>query len=388
MIDRSSEIPVLEARSLRLVSPSLAAALGVPDFANELGLEPARSAGVLLLDGLGAELLSQHADDAPVLSRLASRHRNLSAGFPATTSTSVTALGTGLHAGEHGIIGYTFRAGTSDAPVLNTLRWCAHATKGHPDLRDVIVPETVQPRPTVFERVAAHGVAVYRIVPSDHHGSGLSRAVLRGAGHDLAADSLTQLADGIKTATNTPGRSLTYGYYGGIDLAGHIFGPGSPEWRAQLREVDATVARIAEELGTDTLLTIVADHGMIDTGDDRIDIDTEPDLAAQLVEIGGEPRVRHLHTVAGSAGDVLDTWRAVAGERAWIVSREEAISAGWFGPTMSEPFRQRLGDVIVAARDNWTFVRSVAEPMETALRGHHGSWTPREQLVPLIQIRA
>lgn len=377
-----TDVPALEARSLRLVSPSLAAALGVPGFANELGMVPARSVGVLLVDGLGAELLSDYAAHAPVLSELATSY--LSAGFPATTSTSVSALGTGLHAGEHGIVGYTFRAGTDD-PVLNTLRWCAHANKDYPDLRDVVIPETLQPRTTVFERLAAAGVTVTRVVPKEHVGSGLTRAVLRGPATDVTANNVDELAAGLIGAMT--GWSFTYAYYGGVDLAGHIFGPGSPEWLEQLRAVDATVARIAENLGPDALLAIVADHGMIDTGEDRIDLDEMPELTAHLTEIGGEPRVRHLHTVAGAADDVYDAWRSIVGDRAWIVRREEALAAGWYGPRVADAALERLGDVIVAANGNWTFVRSSAEPMETALRGHHGSWTTREQFVPLVQIR-
>lgn len=385
--DDGPALPSLEARSLRLVTPSLAAALGVPGYRNYLGFDPARAAGVLLIDGLGANLLAEHAEDAPVLAELAARYPNLSAGFPATTSTSVTAVGTGLYPGEHGIVGYTFRPGPAPAPILNTLRWCAHATPGHLDLRDQVIPESAQPRTTVFEQLSAHGIATTRVVPQEHHGSGLTRASLRGAGHDRAANTADAVADSVIAAMNTNDTSFTYGYYGGIDLAGHVFGPGSDEWREQLRAVDAAVARIAEELGGDTLLTVVADHGMVDTGADRIDLDTDAQLTANIAEIGGETRVRHLYAVPGSVGDVYETWREVVGDRAWVVSRDEAIAAGWYGPTVAADIRKRIGDVIVAARDNWTFVRTEAEPMESALRGHHGSWTAREQLIPLIQIR-
>jgi len=53
------------------VVPSLLAALGVPGCGNVLALPEARSAGVLLVDGLGWELLAEHAADAPVLTELA-----------------------------------------------------------------------------------------------------------------------------------------------------------------------------------------------------------------------------------------------------------------------------------------------------------------------------
>lgn len=69
---------------------------------------------------------------------------------------------------------------------------------------------------------------------------------------------------------------------------------------------------------------------------------------------------------------------------AWIVSRDEAIEAGWFGPRVADAVRPRIGDVVAAARDSNVLVRLAAEPAESALLGHHGSLTDAEQLVPLL----
>ncbi|MGH3977902.1 MAG: alkaline phosphatase family protein, partial [Pseudonocardiaceae bacterium] len=73
----------------------------------------------------------------------------------------------------------------------------------------------------------------------------------------------------------------------------------------------------------------------------------------------------------------------VLGSRAWVVSREEAVTAGWFGPVAS-PVAERIGDVVVAARGGTGVLRRVAEPRESALVGHHGSLTAAEQLVPFL----
>ena len=107
-----------------------------------------------LIDGLGAELLDAHADDAPVLAGM--RGQTFSVGFPSTTAAGLAAVGTGCRSGEHGMVGYTFRIpGTG---VVNALRWRPHPWGD--DLRNVVVPERVQPLPTAFERAAAAGMAV------------------------------------------------------------------------------------------------------------------------------------------------------------------------------------------------------------------------------------
>ena len=62
---------------------------------------------VLLIDGLGAELLDAYADDAPVMAEL--RGPTLQAGFPSTTVAGLAAVGTGCRSGEHGMVGLSFR---------------------------------------------------------------------------------------------------------------------------------------------------------------------------------------------------------------------------------------------------------------------------------------
>ena len=99
--------------------------------------------------------------------------------------------------------------------------------------------------------------------------------------------------------------------------------------------------------------------------------------------LGGEPRARHVYAEPGAAEDVLAAWRNVLGDKALVVSREQAIDEGWFGP-VSDRVRPRIGDVIAAARGEVCIVRTVKEPLESAFVGVHGSLTPAEMLVPLL----
>jgi hypothetical protein len=121
---------------------------------------------------------------------------------------------------------------------------------------------------------------------------------------------------------------------------------------------------------------------MVDVGpDDRLDYDELPVLQEGVAVLGGEPRARHLYTLPGAAADVLATWRETLGERAWVLSRDEAIKDGWFGevdPAMAE----RIGDVIAAPSGTSAIVASKTDPLVSALFGMHGSLTPSEQLVP------
>lgn len=368
--------------SLADVVPSLLAALGVEGFTNELGVHPAHGMCLLLVDGLGWRALREHAADAPFLTSLARDSKPITAGFPATTAAGVAAIGTGLATGQHGIVGFSFAV--PDGVLINALSWHTHGGGSRIDLREQFVPEDIQPRPTALERAAAAGVRVTLAVPAVHRGSGLNRAALRG-GEVKGVHALGDLAGNALAAVSGSERTFCYAYHGDLDLLGHVYGVGSLPWRLQLDHVDRLATAIAEGLPPGVQLVVIADHGMVTVPEhSRLDFDTEPALQAGVRLLGGDPRARYVYTEPDAMSDVLATWCALIGDRAWICTRDEAIAAGWFGPVVDNHIRDRIGDIIVAARDDFAVIRSQTTPKLSRLIGHHGSLTADEQLVPLL----
>lgn len=359
------------------VVPSVLAAMGAPGFERRIPLQDGLSgACVLLIDGLGADLLDANADDAPVLAGL--RGPSLSVGFPATTAAGLAAIGTGTRSGEHGMVGYTFLV--PGAGVINALQWRPHPWGE--DLRDTLPPERVQPHATVFERAGSAGFALTAVSKAQFADSGLTRATLRGARY-VGVQGLGDLGAGVLETIRAGG--FCYGYHGDLDLLGHLHGPGSLAWRLQLRHVDRLVSSVLESLPPGGLLAVVADHGMVGvTAADAVDVDAHPALHDGVTAIGGEARARHVYADDGAAAAVLAAWREMLGERAWVLSREEAIAWGWFGARVADHVRERIGDVVAAARGSTVLVRRAVEPVESALVGHHGSLTDAEQRVPLL----
>lgn len=360
---------------LSQVVPTLLANSGVAGFERSVPELPAAPrACVLLIDGLGWELLHEHADCAPVLRELC--RRPLRVGYPATTAAGLAAIGTGRPSGEHGMAGYSFEVpGTG---VVNALRWCRHP--GGTDLSEELAAEDVQPLETTFERAAAAGLATSVVSSAQFDGSPLTRAVLRG-GRYVGVHALGDLAMRMTEALR-PQRAFVYGYHSELDMLGHLYGPGSMAWRMQLRQVDRLVESVVDGLPPGAVLAVVADHGMVGIGE-TVDVDATPALGEGVRALGGEVRARHVYAEPGAAGDVLAAWREILGERAWVASRDEAVADGWFGPVLDDRVRPRIGDVVAAARDRYGIVRGEAEPGETSLTGHHGSFTAAEQLVPL-----
>ncbi|GAA2105726.1 alkaline phosphatase family protein [Actinomadura alba] len=360
-------IPRYGSGALSDLAPSLLAALGVPGGRDVLGLPELPRACVLLIDGLGWELLRAHPEQAPYLSSLSGRP--LTAGFPATTVTSLGSLGTGLSPAMHGLLGYQIR-NPETGRLLNCLKW-----------PDEVDPMIFQPAPTAYERAAEAGVSVAYVASGRLKDSGLSRAVNRGADY-LAAESLGQLVARAEYALRRGDRAYVTVYHPDLDSTGHWYGAGSPAWRHQLRFVDLLAERLAEVLPAGAALYVTADHGMVNPAE-RIDVDEVPALREGVALLGGEARARHVYTEPGAVPDVLATWRELVGDRAWVHSREEAVAAGWFGP-VAEGLLPRIGDVLAVPYGDLAVVATRAEPTESRLVGMHGSMTPAEQLVPLL----
>jgi hypothetical protein len=374
-------------RSLAEVLPALLGALGVRSGNGlaRIAMPPVRAAGLLLVDGLGAEQLRAHAADAPFLAGLPDAGP-LTAGFPSSTATSLTSLGTGTPPGTHGMVGITMRVGSARRPtLLHTLHWTDPRTNPPADLREPFPPEGVQGAPTALERAAASCVAVTVVSARRFRNSGLTRAALRG-GEFRGVTALGDLAAEMITALRGPGLRLVYGYHADLDALGHEHGPGSLPWRLQLAAVDRLAALIAENLPTDAVLAVTGDHGMIAV-DRRFDADTHPDLGRDVELLGGDPRSRLVYARRGAAADVLATWREVLGDAALVVSREQAVGEGWFGP-LSKRYADRIGDVVVVARGTAEVVRSAAEPGLSVLPGQHGALSAAEQWVPLLLAHA
>lgn len=369
-------VPRYGVGSLADLPESLLATFGVPAAANILDLPACPRVCVLIVDGLGWELLRGHAEQAPFLSTLAGR--SLTAGFPATTAASLGSLGTGLSPAMHGLLGYQVLV-PGTGRLLNHLRWA-----------DQVDPRVWQPRRTAYERATEAGVAVAYVASGQYVGSGLSVATARGARY-AAADGLGQLVAQAERALRAgDDRSYVTVYHPDLDSTGHRFGAGSAAWRHQLRFVDALAERVAEVLPPDAVLYVTADHGMTNPVE-KVDAETVETLRDGVALLGGEPRARHVYAEPGAAADVLAGWRETLGDRAWVLPREEAVAAGWFGETSAEispEILPRIGDVLAVPYADLAIVATKAEPAESNLVGMHGSLVSAEQLVPLLSHRA
>lgn len=377
--------PAYGERSIAELFSSAAASLGVPGFDNRLKLPAARHVCVVLADGLGRQLLKQKSAHTPFLRSVLQAGQGavpvwLDSAFPSTTAASLASFGTGLAAGQHGMVGYDVLDPDQDRVVNMLNGWDPG-----------VDPQQWQPMPTVFERAAGYADVSTVALPrfSD---SAMTRAALRGGRFVPGTTAHARTAAAAEAMAGAES-SLMYFYVHELDKAGHRYGSQSPQWENQFEELDATVRRLNASLPAGTTVLLTGDHGMVDVPESqRIDYSAEAELIAGVRHTAGEPRMVHLYLEDGAddAGRrrLLAAWRARFGDRIWAFTREEAVAGGLFGEVRG-PVGPRIGDVMIAARDMVAFYdtrRVPARALEVV--GQHGSLTKAEREVPLLCFQA
>lgn len=338
-------------------------------------LPRAESVVLVLVDGLGAISLRAHSGHARSLTAGMTKKDVAHSVFPSTTAAALTSILTGVHPGEHGLVGY--RVLDRDRGVLVNLLsgWES----------DGIDPAVWQPVPTVFERAGEQGRPVFAVGVAAYAGSGFSGATLRGAQFVAAATPADRVAAAYELAERHPG-ALVYCYLPEADKAGHRHGVASHQWVSALEDIDAALSsRVPPGVG----VLVTSDHGMVDVPEHRQIVLDEGHLTG-VRHIGGEPRMLHVYLEPDVAADaVLARWRSDLNGSADVCTRSEAISAGLFGPRVTDAAASRIGDLLVVSRGiGAVYDGTAADQRGRRMVGQHGGLTPEERQVPLLRLGA
>jgi hypothetical protein len=122
--------------------------------------------------------------------------------------------------------------------------------------------------------------------------------------------------------------------------------------------------------------------------ENRLDLDSDPELSAGIRVVAGEPRARYLHTLAGATDDVVATWRERLGTRARVLYREQAVALNLFGQVPAGHL-PRIGDVVLICEGDTVVLAGAHEPDSVRqLVGFHGGLTPAETAIPLLAVTA
>jgi predicted AlkP superfamily pyrophosphatase or phosphodiesterase len=323
----------------------------------------AKQVVLLVLDGLGWDQLCEHPEQTPTLSAMAGGP--ITTVVPSTTATALASIATGMAPGEHGIVGYRMLV---RGDVLNVLRWSTASG----DARRKMPAREIQPIPAFM------GAAVPVVTKSEFAQTGFTDAHLSGGrlvGWRMPSTLVYNVANEILR-----GAPFVYAYYDGIDKVAHEYGLHDV-YRAEVAAADRLVADLIDALPPDAVLLVTADHGQVDCAGGVVPV--SPEVLRLVAGQSGEGRFRWLHAKPGVERDLLAAATEHHGHQAWVVSVDQVVAEGWFGPRVSPEARRRLGDVALCAQGIWSF----DDPADSGLFeliSRHGSLTRAEMLVPLV----
>ena len=366
---------------------SLGARLGAPrsDYARlkalpDERLQGAKRVALVVIDGLGAELLS-HLGAASALARL--QTATMTSVYPPTTATAITTFMSGLAPQQHGLTGWFmhFRKLGAVTAVLPFMPRYARA----PLAAAGIAPGALIDAPSFAARISAPAAA---LLPHDLVESDYSRLLGAGARRDgyrgLAdfAQRLTHFCEGRDVA------EYMYAYWPELDHLAHLHGPSSARLADHFSALDAALAPLAEIAAAHgTLLIITADHGFIDSGpDERIDLEQHPALAAMLsLPLCGEPRSAYAYVRASCVAHFEDYVQSELAHAIELHRSDDFIASGWFGiGAAHNELAARVGDFVLCLRERYTLRDQVVGEHNAKLLGVHGGITRAEQVVPLL----
>lgn len=347
-------------------------------------LRAARNLVLLVIDGMGAQLLRGAAAGATLRGHL---HGEIDSVFPSTTASAVTTFLTGLAPQQHAVTGWHmyFDELSAIAAVLpltprdpSVRAWNAHR-----------VARKLFQHPSFFTRLARDSFVVSPLQIVD---SAFNVAHTQGA-QCLGYAGAAQLFDQVAALIARPGNSkYIYAYYAKLDALAHDFGVGSEQVEACLGKLDAACAAFFRRIaGSDTLVLITADHGFIDSHAARlVDLAAHPRLAAMLARpLCGERRVAYCYVRPEQRDEFTAYVLENLGHALSLHRAEDLIGAGWYGPNGPHPrLARRIGDYVLVMRENWTIKDALPGEKPHAMVGVHGGVTTQEMRVPLIVYRA
>jgi hypothetical protein len=375
--------------------PGISEGLLHPDIRLPLG-KGVRRVLLILMDALSLHRLQEWMDSTPVWQTLVEDGvlAPLTSVVPSTTSSAITTFWTGKSPAVHGVIGYEMWL-KEYSVVANMILHAPMTFRGDVGSleRAGFSPEGFLPTSTFGSHLVNHGVKPYAF---NHHSiarSGLSRTFLRDAEIMPFATPASMWVGIRQLFESRPDEKMyVWAYWSAVDGLSHYHGPDDDRVSAEFSHYSAAfeqffLNRLSPAARKDTLIILTADHGMAHTPLNPIHVlRNHPQLHQHLlINPTCENRFASLYLRPGREDAVRDYFEAIWPNKFTIITQDQALDAGLFGPGPHHPhLRDRIGDLIVVARDDSYLWWSDSEDF---LLGRHGGLAPQDMLVPFLATR-
>lgn len=357
---------------------------------------------LVLVDAVGyLQLRRFMATETSLFTRLALKGRlfPITSVFPSTTVSALTSIWTGAPPLAHGFLGTTLLL-PEQGVLANMLKMVPASYVGGDALENWgWEPDDFVTAPSLAQQLGAAGIHTVAHTRHQFVGSTLTNLFLRGVSDLQGYLDLSDLWINVRQtlARREAGERLFVDvYWGTVDSTGHVYGTENEYMPSALRHFARSLeedflSTLAPETRRNTLLIVVADHGQIATPPGEVvRLPDHPGFQETLLlPPAGESRAAYLYLRAGQKDALRAYVSQHLGEHFVLLGTEPALDAGLWGSPHRIPaaLRVRLGDMVLIARHDARLSSHRKEDDTSSLRGHHGSLTPEEMLVPLLMVR-
>ncbi len=350
-----------------------------PALVKEIKL--AKNVVLLLIDGMGADIVTKLKKENKNSFLAKNYCRNLTSVFPSTTTAAITTSFTGQAPAEHGLVAwYMYLKEFKD--IIAILPF--HNKEHKPANRKVKFEYPL----SIFNKIKTETHVIinksFYLIPYNEH---LCKKSVQWGIRNFGG-LLTKIETAVKYSDN---RKYIYAYWGEYDSFCHHHGKESPKSWKHLRELDAKLGILAKKLkGTDTLLLITADHGHISTSEKRtIILDKHAHfMECQEIPTGGEPRALFCYVLPHKKQQFEQYVKHHLQKYCVLHTTKELVDKGYFGLFKPHPqLLSRIGDYVLILKENYAFKEHPPEKKKELHIGNHGGVSKEEMTVPLVKVR-
>lgn len=384
--------PDYESGSIVNLMSSIAARFGFQTPYSELDiLSSAELAGGqnivnFVIDGLGYEYLAKYCKESLMYKNLKGK---LTSVFPSTTASCITSFATGLSTREHGVTGWFMRLKNSSDQFIPSIPLFYRSRGDKRDLRDLGVdPSYVFPEKSLVSSLNGN---LFTVLPKEIIDSVYTSSILAGAETEAYSDldSFFKVTEDVikREDPNKKGKYI-YSYFPGFDTLCHQVGEKSAKLQDLFKLLDKALAEFLKSIeGTDTIVILTADHGLITTEDSqkRINLNDYPQINNLLsFPLCGEPRAAYCYVKEDCKDEFVQNVQNELGHACDVVKSTDLVEQGYFGKnSSSSDFDNRIGDFVLLMKDKYIIKDFIdGEDVQFHL-ANHGGLSEKEIYIPL-----
>ncbi|MBN2856918.1 MAG: alkaline phosphatase family protein [Candidatus Delongbacteria bacterium] len=305
--------------------------------------------------------------------------------FPSTTSACITSFATGLAPKEHGVTGWFVRLKNEKYDIPSTiLLFNDRRTE------EVLTDKDIRPEYVFSDfRLSKKMKNLKVLLPESLMDSVYTNYFLADSekiAYKGFENFFVNMAEAVRS--NNAERNYIYGYLPDIDAVLHKTGSKSEDLTKLFYAISKHAKKFADEIkGTNSIVIITADHGLIDGEEDkRLNMNDLPEISKMLdFPLCGEPRAAYCYVKKKYMTVFREKVEEKIGYAVKVFEREELISNGFFG--LNEPFpglESRIGDFVLLCKDNYVIKDFLKNEEVKFHAADHGGLSSDEMFVPLI----